>query len=89
VVERGRGLGPAAELAECLVDLGSGDASYLERDGPRSFVFADFGKARPRQLLASVEFGPQLGKAALPSAAIQEYEGSFYSLIKAVLAGTC
>ena len=38
-------------------------------------------------LLASIGLGPALGKAAVPNAVIQKYEGSFFSFIKGVLGG--
>jgi cytochrome P450 family 97 subfamily B polypeptide 3 len=38
-------------------------------------------------LLSAVGFGPALGMAAVPTAVIQKYEGSFFSFIKGVLGG--
>jgi hypothetical protein len=38
-------------------------------------------------LLASLGLGPALGMAAVPTAVIQKYEGSFFSFIKGVLGG--
>lgn len=38
-------------------------------------------------LLSAIGFGPSLGMAAIPTAVIQKYEGSFFSFIKGVLGG--
>lgn len=38
-------------------------------------------------LLSAIGFGPALGMAAVPTAVIQKYEGSFFSFIKGVLGG--
>ena len=56
-------------------------------DIPRPVGLVDVAKLVLTNLLTSLGFGPQLGMAAVPTAVIQKYEGSFLSFIKGVLGG--
>jgi cytochrome P450 len=70
-----------------LVNQGRADTSYLDRGAPRPVGMLDVGKLVLINFLTSMGFGPQLGMAAVPTAVIQKYEGSFFSFIKGVLGG--
>jgi cytochrome P450 len=54
---------------------------------PRPVGPMDAAKLFATNLLASLGFGPQLGLAAVPTAVIQRYEGSFLSFIGGILGG--
>ncbi|GAX17507.1 hypothetical protein FisN_5Hh160 [Fistulifera solaris] len=56
-------------------------------EGPRPVGALDVAKLFAVQMLTSVGLGPALGMAAVPTAVIQKYEGSFLSFIKGVLGG--
>jgi len=54
---------------------------------PRPVGLVDVAKLTLANMLAALGFGPMLGMAAVPTAVIQKYEGSFFSFIKGVLGG--
>jgi cytochrome P450 len=54
---------------------------------PRPVNTGDVVKMVTINLLSAVGFGPALGMAAVPTAVIQKYEGSFFSFIKGALGG--
>ena len=54
---------------------------------PRPVGLVDVAKLTTANMLAALGFGPMLGMAAVPTAVIQKYEGSFFSFIKGVLGG--
>jgi len=54
---------------------------------PRPVGAIDVAKLFAVQILIGLGFGPLLGMAAVPTAVIQKYEGSFLSFIKGVLGG--
>jgi len=56
-------------------------------NAPRPVGLLDVARLTTINMLAALGFGPQLGMAAVPSAVIQKYEGSFFSFIKGVLGG--
>jgi cytochrome P450 family 97 subfamily B polypeptide 3 len=74
-------------LLDFLVNQGRADTSYLDRGAPRPVGMIDVVKLVLVNALASIGFGPQLGMAAVPTAVIQKYEGSFFSFIKGALGG--
>ena len=55
--------------------------------GPRPAGLSDSVKVFGAQFLTSLGFGPALGMAAIPTAVIQKYEGSWFDFIKGVLGG--
>lgn len=55
--------------------------------GPRPAGMSDSFKVFGAQFLTSLGFGPALGMAAIPTAVIQKYEGSWFDFIKGVLGG--
>lgn len=59
----------------------------LPNEGPRPVGALDVAKLFAVQMLTSIGLGPALGMAAVPTAVIQKYEGSFLSFIKGVLGG--
>lgn len=54
---------------------------------PRPVGMMDVMKLFVANFLATIGFGPALGMAAVPTAVIQKYEGSFLSFIKGILGG--
>ena len=54
---------------------------------PRPVGMVDVAKLFATNFLASLGLGPALGLAAVPTAVIQKYEGSFLSFIKGILGG--
>jgi len=54
---------------------------------PRPVNMMDVVKLVAVSALTSLGFGPQLGMAAVPTAIIQKYEGTFLSYIKGILGG--
>ena len=73
-------------LFDFLVSKGK-VAQSISADHPRPVNMVDVGKLVMINMLTSVGFGPQLGMAAVPTAIIQKYEGSFFSFIKGALGG--
>lgn len=64
--------------------------SYQNSDintSPRPVGLMDVLQLTMYNLLAAIGFGPALGMAAVPTAVIQKYEGSFFSFIKGALGG--
>jgi len=69
-----------------LVNRGrAGDPS--DSNAPRPVGLVDTAKLVGINTLSGLGFGPQLGMAAVPTAVIQKYEGTFFSFIKGVLGG--
>ena len=56
-------------------------------NAPRPVGPLDVVRLTMYNMLAALGFGPMLGMAAVPTAVIQKYEGSFFSFIKGVLGG--
>lgn len=73
-------------LFDFLVSKGRVSQS-ISADHPRPVNLVDVGKLVLINMLTSLGFGPQLGMAAVPTAVIQKYEGSFFSFIKGALGG--
>ena len=61
--------------------------SETKFNGPAPVGMLDVAKLVGTNTLAAVGFGPALGMAAVPTAVIQKYEGSFFSFIKGILGG--
>jgi hypothetical protein len=59
----------------------------LAEGAPQPVGFTDVVILTIKNILSSLGFGPSLGMAAVPTAVIQKYEGSFLSFIKGVLGG--
>ncbi|GKZ01206.1 hypothetical protein MPSEU_001072000 [Mayamaea pseudoterrestris] len=74
-------------LFDFLVSKGKVSTSISASDHPRPVNLMDVGKLVMINMLTSIGFGPQLGMAAVPTAVIQKYEGSFFSFIKGALGG--
>lgn len=62
-------------------------ASSINPDTPKPVNLYDVMILFATTLVSSFGFGPSLGMAAVPTAEIQKYEGSFLSFIKGVLGG--
>ena len=61
--------------------------SASDTTSPRPVGMMDVIQLTMYNLLAAIGFGPALGMAAVPTAVIQKYEGSFFSFIKGALGG--
>jgi cytochrome P450 family 97 subfamily B polypeptide 3 len=61
--------------------------SGSSRNAPQPVGMMDVIQLTVTNLLSAVGFGPALGMAAVPTAVIQKYEGSWISFIKGVLGG--
>jgi cytochrome P450 family 97 subfamily B polypeptide 3 len=61
--------------------------SSASADAPRPVGMVDVIQLTMYNLISAIGFGPVLGMAAVPTAVIQKYEGSFFSFIKGVLGG--
>lgn len=71
---------------EFLVSTSQG-VTASDSTSPRPVGMVDVLKLVAINFLSQIGFGPQLGMAAVPTAVIQKYEGSFFSFIKGVLGG--
>ena len=68
-------------VLEFLVSKGS------KTNAPTPVGVGDVAKLFTLNFLTSLGLGPALGMAAVPTAVIQKYEGSFFSFIRGVLGG--
>lgn len=62
-------------------------SSSSSGSAPQPVGMLDVVQLTVTNMLSAVGFGPALGMAAVPTAVIQKYEGSFFSFIKGVLGG--
>jgi hypothetical protein len=62
-------------------------SSLGSNSSPSAVNVGDVAILMTTNVLSSLGFGPTLGMAAVPTAVIQKYEGSFFSFIKGALGG--
>lgn len=74
-------------LFEFLVTRTTTSAVAAQAKGPGPVGMVDVVALTMVNILTAVGLGPSLGMAAVPTAMIQKYEGSWFSFIKGVLGG--